>query len=119
MHDVQELLADAGGPNPRLALASVKALADELDWLLVRAVHLARAEHYDWARIGRLLGVSRQAARQRFERLAPLVDPLPPHVRGRTPWQQQHAAIIESGADARRRQRFESFADDGHDVEAW
>jgi len=40
-------------------------------------------------------------------------------VRGRTPWQQQHAAIIESGADARRRQRFESFADDGHDVEAW
>lgn len=85
MPDVRQLLADAGGPNPRLALASVKALADELDWLLVRAVHLARAEHYDWARIGRLLGVSRQAARQRFERLAPLVGPLPPHVRGRTP----------------------------------
>jgi hypothetical protein len=44
MPDVRQLLADAGGPNPRLALASVKALADELDWLLVRAVHLARAE---------------------------------------------------------------------------
>ncbi|MGB8861734.1 MAG: hypothetical protein WCC60_20940, partial [Ilumatobacteraceae bacterium] len=76
MHDLGQLLHDAGGANPRLALASVKALADETDWLLVRAVRLARAEGYDWGRIGRLLGVSRQAARQRFERLAPLVGPM-------------------------------------------
>ena len=46
MHDVRQLLADAGGANPRLALASVKALADELDWLLVRAVQPARLHLY-------------------------------------------------------------------------
>ena len=70
MRDVRQMIADAQGSNPRLALASVKALRDETDWLLVRAVRLARAQGYDWGKISRLLGVSRQAARQRFDRLA-------------------------------------------------
>ena len=30
MHDLGQLVRDAGGPDPRLALASVKALTDEL-----------------------------------------------------------------------------------------
>ena len=46
--------------------------------LMVRAERLARAAGYDWGRIGRLLGRSRQSVRQRFEYLAPLVGPLPP-----------------------------------------
>lgn len=108
MHQVRQLVVDAGGSNPRLALASVKALEDELDWLLVRAVRLARAEGYDWARIGRLLGVSRQGARKRFESLAPLMGPLPPHTRGRTPWERQATDLAEQAADVRRRAEFES-----------
>ena len=107
MHEVRQLVADAGGSNPRLALASVKALEDELDWLLVRAVRLARAEGYDWARIGRLLGVSLQAVRKRFDVLAPLMGPLPPHARGRTQWERQATELAEHAADVRRRVEFE------------
>jgi len=47
MRDLAQLLRDAGGSNPRLALAAVKALEAEHEWLLVRAVRLARAEGYD------------------------------------------------------------------------
>ena len=108
MHDLAQLVRDAGGNDPRLALASVKVLQDEQEWLLVRAVRLARAEGYDWGRVGRLLGVSRQAARQRYERLAPLVGPTPPHTRGRTPWEAHAADLAESGEDVRRRREFES-----------
>lgn len=108
MRDLAQLLRDAGGSNPRLALAAVKALEAEHEWLLVRAVRLARAEGYDWGRIGRLLGVTRQAARQRFERLAPLVGPTPPHTRGRTPWEAHAADVTASIDDVRRRREFES-----------
>lgn len=108
MRNLAQLLRDAGGDDPRLALASVKALHDEQEWLLVRAVRLARAEGYDWGRIARLLGVSRQSARERFQRLAPVVGPTPPHTRGRTPWQAHIVDVFESGADIRRRTEFES-----------
>lgn len=108
MHDLGQLLRDAASANPRLALASVKALGDEQEWLLVRAVKLARAAGYDWGRIGRLLGVTRQSARRRFERLAPLVGPTPPHTRGRTPWQSHAAELASSREDVRRRREFES-----------
>lgn len=114
MHDLRQLVSDAGGTNPRLALASVKLLGDELEWLLVRAVRLARAEGYDWASIGRLLGVTRQSARERFDRLAPRVGPIPPHVRGRTTFEQQANEIVERAADRRRRREFE-----GDDPPAW
>lgn len=56
----------------------------------------------------RLLGVSRQAARQRFQSLAPKVgSPLPPHLAGRTPWEADVIRINESSADVRRRAEFE------------
>jgi hypothetical protein len=108
MHDLAQLLRDAGGNDPRLALAAVKALEDEHEWLLVRAVRLARAAGYDWGRIGRLLGVSRQAARRRFDHLAPKVGPTPPHTRGRTPWEAHAADLAATREDVRRRREFES-----------
>jgi len=108
MREMRQMIADAQGTDPRLALASVKALATETDWLLVRAVRLARAQGYDWGKIGRLLGVSRQAARQRFERLSPLVGPTMPHTRGRTPWERHAIELVESKVDLRRRREFES-----------
>lgn len=107
MEDLQRLIREASGPNPRLALAAVRALEDELEWLLVRAVRLARDQGYDWGRIGRLLAISRQAARKRFDRLAPVVGPTPHHRRGLTDWHLHAAAVDESVADARRRREFE------------
>jgi hypothetical protein len=60
----------------------------DIDRLLDDALGQTRREGYDWGRIGRLLGVSRQAARQRFRGLAPTV---PPGARRRN----RHPAAIE------------------------
>lgn len=106
VQDLRQLISDARGSNPRLALAAVRALEKEVEWLLVRVVRLARSNGYDWGRIGRLLGVSRQAARQRFDRLAPKTGPLPP-TRGLTPMQRHARAIAETTEDLRRRREFE------------
>jgi hypothetical protein len=47
MYDLRQLVRDAGSANPRTALAAVRVLEDEAEWLLVRAVRLARADGYD------------------------------------------------------------------------
>lgn len=84
-HDrLRQVFRDAGSSNPRIALAAIRLLEDDLDWLLVRTVRMARQQGYDWARIGRLLRRSRQSVRERFERLAPKAGPFPPHLRART-----------------------------------
>jgi hypothetical protein len=51
---------------------------------------------------------------ERFDRLAPIVGPIPPHLRGRTIPERYLAAVDDSKADARRRREF----DDGDPV-AW
>jgi len=106
MNDLRQLFSDARGSNPRLALAAVRALEQEVDWLLVRVVRLARDAGYDWGRIGRLLGVSRQATRQRFDRWMPKVGPLPPS-RGLTPMERHVRETAETTQDLRRRREFE------------
>ena len=106
---------DARSSDPRLALAGVKFMEEECEWLMVRAVRLARAAGYDWGRIGRLLGRSRQAVRQRFERLAPIVGPLPPALVRRGIAAKEFDELYQRFADARRRREFET--DD--DVVAW
>jgi hypothetical protein len=60
------LIDQALGDNPRLALSNVTRLQRDVDWMTRRAVALARRDGYDWGRIARLTGVSRQAARQRW-----------------------------------------------------
>ena len=106
LDDLRQLIKDARGSNPRLALAAVRALEKEVEWLLVRGVRLARNNDYDWGRIGRLLGVSRQAARQRFDRLAPKTGPLPP-TRGLTPMELHVRAVAETAQKVRRQREFE------------
>lgn len=106
MQDLRELINDARCSNPRLALAAVHALEKEVEWLFVRVVRLARSNGYDWGRIGRLLGVSRQAARQRFDRLAPKTGPLPP-TRGLTPMERHIRAVAETAQDVRRQRELE------------
>jgi hypothetical protein len=65
------------GDDPRLAVAAARQLREEVGWIEQRAVALARREGYDWARIGRLLGTSRQSARERFSRQLPRLRPSP------------------------------------------
>jgi hypothetical protein len=48
------------------ALRDLVALSDQLDQALVTAVHGLRAFGYSWADIGTRLGISRQAAQQRW-----------------------------------------------------
>ncbi len=107
---------DPRSADPRVALAGVQMMEQECQWLLVRAVRLARAAGYDWGRIGRLLGRSRQSVRERFDRLAPLVGPLPPGLVREGVAAREFNQLYESLADARRRARLEA---DGDDVVAW
>ena len=108
MYDLRQLVRNAGSANPRTALAAVRILEDEVEWLLVRAVRLARTHGYDWGRIGRLLGRRRQSVRERFERLAPRYGPLPPHVSERTDLERDESELQQRLADHRRRRQFDS-----------
>ena len=48
------------------ALSLIVGLADELDAAMAEAVRGLRAHGYSWAEIGSRLGISRQAAQQRW-----------------------------------------------------
>ena len=56
----------AGGEPLAPALAEAARLAERLDWALLALVGEARSRGLSWAAIGTALGVSRQAAQQRF-----------------------------------------------------
>jgi hypothetical protein len=71
------MIDDALGDDLKLALIAARRLKAEVDWLTERSVALARREGYDWGRISRLLGITRQWARTRFKNAPPR---LPPHV---------------------------------------
>ena len=63
------------GQDPKAALIAARRLQDEVAWLTKRSVAIARADGYDWGRIGRLLGISRQGARQKFPCAPPTPSP--------------------------------------------
>ena len=62
-------------PDAEEALIGARRLELLVDDVLLHAVRQARRRGYPWARIGRLLGRSRQAMRQRFGALVP--EPAP------------------------------------------
>lgn len=71
-------LGDTLADDPDAALALVLAsrvAAEETARLLQHSVANARGSGHSWDTIGRLLGVSRQAAQQRFGGAAPAVEP--------------------------------------------
>lgn len=72
-----EMIDRALGDDPRQALMAARDLVKETEWLMQRAVALARREGFDWGRIGRNLGVTRQGARQKFPAAPPRQ---PPHM---------------------------------------
>ena len=91
--DLVRMIDRALGSNPKEALIAARQLEDEVRWLQQRAVAVARNNGYDWGRIGRLFGLTRQGARKRF----PLAPPAqPPHVvrRNRELRQQREGEIV-------------------------
>jgi hypothetical protein len=112
--DIENALSD----DPKAALGAVRRLLDDdLPWLEQRAVRMARANGYQWARIARLLKRSRQAVTQRFKsidgtqeriQLTPSTDP-------QERWNRQ---IRQHVGDARRATELEAMEESG-DVVPW
>ncbi len=71
MKELHRLLDQALSRDPRTALIAAHMLEEDLHWVLERAVVIARNDGWNWARIGRLLGRSRQGLRQQFDAVAP------------------------------------------------
>jgi hypothetical protein len=102
-NELTGLIDDALGEDPKCALIAARQLKEELEWLTERSVSLARRESYDWGRIGRLLGISRQWARERFTAAPPR---LPPHVVARNRYlaeQRETGRLIEKLGQPKRR----------------
>jgi hypothetical protein len=71
------MIDDALGTDAKAALVASRRLKAEVEWLTERAVAVARGQGYNWGQISRLLGITRQWARERFKNAPPR---LPPHV---------------------------------------
>ena len=57
-------------PDPRLVLRGLGQVRDALDREIRQAVYVGRTAGLSWSAIGEQLGVSKQAAQQRFGRYA-------------------------------------------------
>jgi hypothetical protein len=72
VRSVRSTVADSDGsttdsPDSLLAaLASLAAIAERIDWAMLSLVGEARANVVSWSAIGASLGVTKQAAQQRF-----------------------------------------------------
>ncbi|MEU1816214.1 hypothetical protein ABZ543_13595 [Streptomyces roseifaciens] len=82
-------------------VAATRTGAEETSRLLREAVQGARAAGHSWDTIGRLLGVSRQAAQQRFATKGGTVPEASPERRVLTPLTafNEMAALAEAGMD--------------------
>lgn len=113
-NELVAMIDRALGDEPKPALIAARQLKDEIDWLTERAVALARREGFDWGRISRLLGITRQWARERFKASPPR---LPPHLVARNRY------LAEQREGERLLNRLNSGAghppDEDEDVVAW
>jgi hypothetical protein len=72
VHTLRATVADSGGrasadPDSLLeALTQLAEIAERVDWAMLSLVGESRAHGVPWARIGASLGVTKQAAQQRF-----------------------------------------------------
>jgi hypothetical protein len=64
--DLHTLISQAGGEDPLEALAALAKARAELERLEALQVRRARVRSASWASIALAMGVSRQAAHQRF-----------------------------------------------------
>jgi hypothetical protein len=115
------MIDHALGDDPKAALIAARQLKEEVEWLTERSVSVARREGYDWGQISRLLGMSRQWARERFKTAPPR---LPPHVVARNRYladqREAEQALRRYEAWAERKRRGGPERDeDSDDVVAW
>ena len=109
---------EALGDDPRVALIAVRRLFDEeLPWIELRAVRLARAKGHPWARIGRALGRSRQAIQQRYADVEHTWPPIPREPVGQA--ERQERAIAGIYRDANRRKALAAWEAQAGDVVPW
>jgi AraC-like DNA-binding protein len=66
LHEIVDRAVSQSGHD---ALGGVKQLREQFAWLERRAVQRARLDGLNWAEIGRVLGMSRQSASERFSAL--------------------------------------------------
>ncbi|HEX2784531.1 MAG TPA: hypothetical protein VHN36_13180 [Ilumatobacteraceae bacterium] len=113
------MIDHALGDDPKAALIAARQLKDEVEWLTERSVSVARREGYDWGQISRLLGISRQWARERFKNAPPR---MPPHVveRNRYLAEQREGERLLKRLDSKAARRSRSSDDgDDDDLVAW
>jgi hypothetical protein len=109
---------EALGDDPRAALIAVRRLlTEELPWIEVRAVRMARSKGYPWARIGRALGRSRQAIQRRYADVEHTWPPIPREPEGRAERQERAIAAIYRNADRRKAQA--AWEAQGGDIVPW
>jgi hypothetical protein len=118
--ELHRLITDAVADDPRVALIACRRLADEEFASIERkAVRRARQNGWTWARIGRLLGRTRQSVRARFadvDEVAPqrLPDPRPDWDPG-----AGDRAVARYQRALRLAREFDAYAEDGSDVTPW
>jgi hypothetical protein len=118
--ELHQLINDSLADDPRVALIACRRLAhEEFASIERRAVRRARQDGWTWARIGRLLGRTRQSVRARFAD----VDAVPP-LRLPDPKQEWDPcagdrAVARYQRALRLAQEFNALADDGSDVTPW
>ena len=116
--DLHRLIDRAMGSDAPTAVAAIRQLTDEhLPWLERRAVALARREEVSWARLARMLGISRQAVHQRYGHLVSVDSaalPQIPRHEDELLAAAAHRVIAEAVRDRRQRQ---SLTED--DPPAW
>jgi hypothetical protein len=113
------MIDHALGDDPKAALIAARQLKDEVEWLTERSVSVARREGYDWGQISRLLGISRQWARERFKNAPPR---MPPHVveRNRYLAEQREGERLLKRLDSKAARRSRGSDDgDDDDLVAW
>jgi DNA-directed RNA polymerase specialized sigma24 family protein len=66
--DAIQIASEAGDPDPAVGLAAVAALRGLLESLEQLQVERARDQGWQWQRIARALGVSKQAVHKKYSR---------------------------------------------------
>jgi len=118
--ELHRLINDALADDPRVALIACRRLSDdEFASIERRAVRRARQEGWTWARIGRLLGRTRQSVRARFADVDSAAPLRLPDLKKQWDPGAGDRAVARHQRALRLAREFDAFAEDGSDVTPW
>ena len=118
--ELHRLINDALADDPRVALIACRRLSDEeFASIERRAVRRARQEGWTWARIGRLLGRTRQSVRARFADVDAAAPLRLPDLKKQWDPGAGDRAVARYQRAVRLAQEFDVFAEEGSDVTPW